>query len=302
MNPTCHICSTASEFLMNKDGFDEYLCPVCGLSFVFPQPGAEWLKKEVYSYESGYQGNKRNDLAARPEDSKSRQTLDFLVEKKNAGTLLDVGCSNGQFMFWAKQKGFSCTGVEINARTASIAEANGFAVHRGFLDTAPFDKESFDVVYLGDVIEHVNDPRKFIKTAGKFLKPGGFIVISTPNMDCLWAGATLRFYKIFGIPWAAATPPHHLFQFSYSNLNSLMAEQDLKPVYSVFTRPPRLKYELGSLHLLKRFKKRKTFGNFIFMVFSFAIYSVAHFINNIISPLLRKNFQMVVFYEKPVSR
>ncbi len=297
-HPTCHICKTPSDFLVNKDGFDEYICPSCKLSFVYPAPKAEWLKEKVYSYESGYQGNKKNNLSEIPEEARTIKMMDFLSKKKPKGKLLDVGCSSGGFMFSARKRGFYCEGVEINKRTADIAVANGFRVHNGFLETAPFEKGSFDVVYLGDVIEHVNDPRSFVKTCASFLKKDGILVISTPNVDCWWSSTTLALYKMFKIPWTSLTPPHHLFQFSFDNLNTLLSEQNFQNVYSIFNRPPSLKYELGSLHLFKRFKEKKTAGNLLYMLFAFSIYSLIYGLNVVFGPFMGKDFRMAVFYER----
>jgi 2-polyprenyl-3-methyl-5-hydroxy-6-metoxy-1,4-benzoquinol methylase len=281
---------------MEKDGFDEYRCPICNLSFVSPQPEAVWLKDKVYSYESGYQGNKKTDLSLIVEDSRSRKILDFLEKEKPEGSLLDVGCSSGQFMYWASKRGFSCSGVEINKRTADIAISNGYKVHNGFLDDAPFERQSFDVVFLGDVIEHVNDPRKFIEDVRMFLKADGLIVISTPNVDCFWSHATLTLYKLFNIPWTSATPPHHLTQFSLSNLDMLMKGFGFKNTKSFFDLPPSLKYELGALHLFKRYKQNKNVKNLLFMVFSFGLYIVVYILNYLLHLLLKRDFHMSVVY------
>lgn len=297
-HPPCHICSAPAVFFMEKDGFEEYLCPSCGLSFVFPQPKAEWLKEKVYSYESGYQANKSADLSLLPEEKRTARIFDFLSKKRSKGNLLDVGCSSGGFMFSARKRGFSCRGVEINKRTADIAVANGFMVHNGFLESAPFEKKSFDIVYLGDVIEHVNDPRSVVKTCVDFLKDDGLLVISTPNVDCFWSRATLLFYRSFKIPWSSATPPHHLFQFSFDNLGMLLKEQDFSSIYSIFAKPPSLKYEFGSLHLFKKYKEKKTLGNILYMLFAFGIYSCVYALNIALRPFLTKDFRMVVFYER----
>jgi len=298
MKPSCHICKTPADFLMRKDGFDEYLCPSCRLSFVYPQPEAEWLKDNVYSYESGYQGNKKNDLSISSTDERTTKALDFLSQNKSGGALLDVGCSNGLLMYHARKRGFSCSGVEINKRTADIAAANGFAVHQGFLETAPFKKGSFDVIYLGDVIEHVNSPRTLIETCSSFLKKDGVIAISTPNVDCWWSRTTLALFRICGVPWSSATPPHHLFQFSYGNLTTLMGERGFSPLHSIFTGPSSLKYELGSLHLLGAWKKDKKLSKLAFMWFSFAAYAVIFGLTRLFKPFLKRRFEMVSIYSR----
>ena len=297
MNPSCHICSTPTVFLMKKDGFDEYICPKCALSFVHPQPDASWLKDTIYSFDSGYQANMKQDLSIYSPDERTRKALDFLAKERPQGKLLDVGCSNGKLMYWARARGFSPSGVELNKRTADMAAANGFRVHNGFLEACPFEKGSFDVIYLGDVIEHVNSPRDFIETCKSFLKPDGIIAISTPNVDCLWSKATLMLYRLFRIPWSSATPPHHLFQFSYGNLNMLMNEFSLEPAWSVFTGPNTLKYELGSTHVYGVWRKNKTIKSTLFMVFSFSLYSITFGIHKLLKPFLRKKYEMVTVFE-----
>jgi 2-polyprenyl-3-methyl-5-hydroxy-6-metoxy-1,4-benzoquinol methylase len=298
MIPNCLVCATASNLLMNKDGFDEYLCPNCALSFVWPQPDPEWLKDKVYSLESGYQANKRPDLSVGKQDKRTRKIFDHLEQKKPKGIILDVGCSSGQFLYFAREKGFSGVGIEINKRTADIARSNGFEIHNGFLDTAPFPKNSFDIIYLGDVIEHVNDPQKFVETSLSFLKHDGIVVVSTPNTDCFWSRSTLWLYKKFSIPWAVVTPPHHLSQFSYNNLNFLLKNFAFVHEHAIFTNPSSLKYELGSLHLYGRWKRNRNLENFLFMLFSFTIYSLVYLLNSLMSPFFKRDFQMVIFYEK----
>jgi 2-polyprenyl-3-methyl-5-hydroxy-6-metoxy-1,4-benzoquinol methylase/predicted RNA-binding Zn-ribbon protein involved in translation (DUF1610 family) len=298
MHPTCHICGYQTNFLINKDGFDEYLCPNCGLSFVSPQPKAEWLKEKIYSAESGYQANKRTDLSQYKENIRITKILKFLKERKAGGNILDVGCSSGHFLYSARQGGFKGVGVELNERTAKIAIQNGFDVHIGFLETAPFEKRSFDVVYLGDVIEHVNDPRSFVATCREYLKEGGLLVIDTPNTECYWSQATYLLYKAFRIPWAVLTPPHHLFQFGFSNLNRLLLEQKLSFTHSFFIRPNSLRYELGSLHLFGKWKRNRNLLNLSYLVFSFILYTLVYWSTFIFSPLLKKNFHMIVFCEK----
>ena len=297
-HPLCHICKTQSVFFMNKDGFDEYVCPSCHLSFVFPQPSADELKEKVYSYESGYQGNRNEDISVVLENKRSATILDFLAREKPKGSLLDVGCSNGQFMFWANKRGLSSSGVEINRRTADVARKNGFEVYGGFLETAPFKKESFDIVFLGDVIEHVNDPRALMETCRGFLKKGGLLVISTPNVDCFWSKSTFLLYRLFRIPWSSLTPPHHLFQFSESNLTTLLSQSGFEKEKEWYVSPGRLMYELGSLHLLKRYKKNKTIGFLLYTGFAYGLYTIVFGVNRMIAPFGGKDFGLTAVYKK----
>ncbi len=295
-NPKCIIDGEEAVFLLKKDGFDEYICSKCGLSFVHPQPTAEWLKDEIYSSKSGYQGNKTIDLSIEKEGKRFGRPLDYVAKRKPNGKMLDVGCSSGQVMYWARKKGLNPSGVEINKRTADLAIQNGFQVFNGFLADADYSKGSFDLIFLGDVLEHVNNPRQFIKEAKSFLKNDGLIIVSTPNINCFWSKATLWLYRAFNIPWTSATPPHHLFQFSYENLNILMKEFDFEPEKVFYLPPPSLKYELGSLHLYKRYKQERSLKNLFYMIFAFSLYTIVYGLNWLKFIFIKKDFQMTVVY------
>ncbi len=296
MKPTCHICETPSNFLLTKDGYDLYRCPVCELVFVFPQPVPDFLKDKVYSFESGYQSNKKGNFSDQPVDKKTRKIFELL--KGKSGNLLDVGCSSGEFMHFAQMKGFKAYGVELNKRTADVAVAHGLAVFNGFLGDAKYQNEFFDVIFLGDIIEHVNSPDSLIAECSRILKKEGMIIISTPNLDCAWSGVTLRLYRVFGIPWSSVTPPYHLFQFSFRNLNRFMKTRNFVQTDSFFLKPPRLAYELGSLHLLKRWKQSNKIKDLLFMIFAFAMYTIFYGIDVMLTPIKPRDFSMVVSYIK----
>jgi 2-polyprenyl-3-methyl-5-hydroxy-6-metoxy-1,4-benzoquinol methylase len=298
MNPECHICNTESKFLLKKDGFDLYKCPKCELVSVYPQPSPEILAKDFYSEESGYQSNRAEDLSKVSEIERSKKVFSLLEKLKPNGKILDVGCSGGHFMYWAKRRGFDPVGVELNKRTAESARLYGFEVYNGFVENAPFEPQSFDIILLGEVVEHVNNPREFIRSSVKFLKPYGVVIITTPNLDCFWSRVTFFLYKMFSIPWSSVTPPYHLFQFGSENLDELLKQEKFSLVYKSFVLMTRLKYELGMLHLLKRYKKSRKIKDLIFMIFSFSSYTIVYVINIILSPFLKKDFNMIKIYKK----
>lgn len=293
----CNVCGTASGFLLSKDGYDLYRCPECALDFVWPQPSQHFLAEEVYSAKSGYQGNKARDLTHLAPTKKQVPLLAYLASR-SVGKLLDIGCSSGEFMYLAQKLGYSVTGVELNPRTAAIARENGLTVHVGTLDKSPFKPGEFDVVHMGDLIEHVPDPTMLIRDVAKLLKPGGDIIIVTPNMNCFWAKATYGLYKAFRIPWAAATPPHHLFQFSDTNLTRLLTQNGFAFKKVWFVRCPSFKYELGATHLLKRFKKSRTPLNALLMIWGYACYTLFYGVNRLVEQLPVRRFDMALIATK----
>lgn len=296
--PPCHVCGREAVFLLEKDGSPMFECPGCRLVFTHPQPSLDFLAGEVYSEKSGYQKHKERNLEKTKPDKIRKRILRDLMRRKSGGRLLDVGCSNGEFLYHAGKAGFDVCGVELNPRTADIARANGLNVKSGTLGGAHFSDGEFDVVFLGDIIEHVPDPRAFLKESARILANDGVLVIVTPNLDSRWARLGRALYRLFGIPWSSLTPPHHLFQFSIRNLEMLLEEAHFGVKERWFHRPPTLKYELGSLHLWGRVKREKTPEAFLFMLFAFTAYTVLYALDVALPPFSKQDFGMVVFSEK----
>ncbi len=288
---------------MNKDGFPLYKCPSCLLVFMNPLPQQSFLNRDIYSFESGYQSNKATDLSKTVITKKTEDILNFL-KKINPGKfysgkkILDVGCSNGEFLYHAKKSGFETFGVELNKRTADISAKNGIRVFNGLLQDAGFKSDFFDSIFLGDIIEHVLSPGDFVKECNRLMRRGGIIVVSTPNLDCFWSRFTLMLYQIFNIPWSSVTPPYHTFQFSENNLDMLMSREGFDKETSWFYVPPRLMYELGSLHLFKKYKNHRTVKNLLFMLFAFSTYSTCYLLIVCTSFFRIKDFSMIAIYKK----
>lgn len=297
MKPVCTICRGEGDFLLKKDGYDLYQCATCSLVFVSLLPTEDFLSTQVYSTESGYQAHKKSDFSKLVQDIKTKKIFKALGGG-HGKTLLDVGCSSGEFLYWAQCAGFKAFGVELNPRTAGIAQKNGFDVLIGTIDAVVYPPESFDVIFLGDVIEHVRDPRALVLSCKKLLKNGGMLVISTPNLDCLWARITLVLYRAFAIPPSTLTPPYHLFQFSKGNLDRLLAECSFKNTTEFFLKPPRLVYELGMLHLRTRYKQERSTASLLYMFSAYGLYTVAYGMVRLLSPFLSTDFSMVILYQK----
>lgn len=291
----CIISKEPTSFLLKKDGYSFYRCSGCGLIFVHPLPRQEEVKK-LYSKESGYQANKEINAKVIKKTKKDRTIIHYLKTIIPRGKLLDIGASSGNFLFLAKEAGLQAYGIEINQRTGKVAQARGLNVFVGSFENAPFPSQSFDFIFLGDVIEHTPDPRILLEKCKDLLSQNGSLVISTPNLDSLWARLTWFLYKLFGIPWSVLTPPHHLYQFSEKNLDLLLLSYGFRKEKSWFFRPPRLMYELGSLHLWKETKEKRTLGAFSFFIFSSFLYILIYTLDLILTPIKKKDFSMVSVY------
>lgn len=92
----------------------------------------------------------------------------------------------------------------------------GIRIFVGTLEEAAFKAESFTAIHFSHLIEHVPDPRSFLKEVYRVLKPGGYAVITTPNVDGLQA-------RLFGKEWRSAIADH-LTLFSKRTLARLIRE------------------------------------------------------------------------------
>ncbi len=131
--------------------------------------------------------------------------------------VLDVGCGSADFLLLMKTLGWEVSGVEPDPEAQVIAAQNDMFIHQGMLQTAPFKPESFDVITLDHVIEHLHQPALDLAHCASLLKPKGQIWIATPDID-----ASLRLE--FGANWIALDPPRHLTIFNIKSLSQLLLQ------------------------------------------------------------------------------
>lgn len=215
----CKLCGGESAWTFQKRGFSVFKCKACGFLFVHPVPAdgaADIYSKEYFRGAKlgfGYMNYEEDKMAMQPFFNR---VLDYLEKfSPRRGLLLDVGAATGFFLRLARERGWKVTGVEVSEYAAKMAQRSGLDVHWGVLETAGFHDASFDAITLLDVLEHVADPGKVLSECWRVLRPGGIILINTPDTASSWA-------KLFGRRWHAFVPPEHLSYFNQKNLSRLM--------------------------------------------------------------------------------
>lgn len=99
------------------------------------------------------------------------------------GRLLDVGAGDGYFLNAARAGGWQVEGLELSQpRIARAQEWFGLALRCCELRAAPFPPASFDAVSMLQLLEHLHDPRAALTCARELLRPGGLVILSTPNV------------------------------------------------------------------------------------------------------------------------
>lgn len=139
-----------------------------------------------------------------------RAYLDFAVMYLPAGCrgrLLDVGCGDGHAIERMAGLGWRVSGVDTDEQAVAVAQGKGLDARPGALREQDWADDPVDVVTLSHVIEHVHDPVALLKQCLACLKPGGRIVVVTPNVDA-WM------HRRAGSHWLGLDPPRHLCLFT----------------------------------------------------------------------------------------
>lgn len=178
----------------------------------------------------------RNDMREMWDDSIERQVfnqyhnqLDLylaLVEKYRARTILDVGCAQGTLALLLAESGRSVTAVDIRPQFIDYAKTRYERGDVRFIASNVFDAPdigTFDLVFANQIIEHLLHPADFLRKLSQFAKPGGVLVVSTPNHA--YFRSNLPSYRQLGDP-----ARHEARQFSAGGGDHFFAytEQELR--------------------------------------------------------------------------
>ena len=131
--------------------------------------------------------------------------------------VLDIGCGFGESLGYHRARGCDVYGVEADENIGRVAEKFGFKVHVGLFDLKQYEPDFFDYVTMDQVIEHMADPLETMRGIAKVLKPGGTVILSTPNANG-WGA------KFFGQRWINWHAPYHRQFFSLKSMTAA-AEQ-----------------------------------------------------------------------------
>ncbi len=228
----CPLCqSQAQRLLFVQHGYQLVRCSNCELAFIANPPDEKAVRALYTSEGSGaYHQDVRSpdSRAARRMMQTAHRHLQFLTSVVRQGRLLDVGCSTGDFLSLAVAAGFDAHGVELSQASVRIAvEQRGLSAQQGSVDDLD-PQAAMDVITAFDVLEHIPDPIRELRAYVARLKPGGWLVISTPNIDGLFPRLSYKVAKFLGY-WPHPEPPHHLYQFGEATLRRILADQGLVP-------------------------------------------------------------------------
>jgi len=215
----CNLCQeTDTELFAQRDGMRIVRCKQCSLVYVNPRQDATTIYQH---YNSGQSSRIQYYLDVEVADRRTFAELLDLAARliPQHGHLLDIGPNIGTCLMLARERGWETFGIEINTEAAQFCrEQRGLNVISGTLEPETYPENSFDVIVMGDVIEHLRDPLSLLSIVPRILKPGGVVIISTPNI-AQWAGRLLQI-----------KPEEHLYYFSPETIEAMLRKVGLDVV------------------------------------------------------------------------
>jgi SAM-dependent methyltransferase len=217
-------------------------CRACGLRFLGVQPAGEGLAAlyaEDY-FERDFRCG-RSAVAYAAEDAFRAENAGLLEAFERLGPetrearvprrLLELGSAGGWLLKHANERGWQAQGVELSGPMVERARALGLEVFHGGLLEAGLPADAFDLVYMGDVLEHVPDCRAVLAEAARVLRPGGHVYLRGPiTTNSLARRLALALYGALGRTIVLREPPYHLWEFTPGPLRRLFGAAGLEVV------------------------------------------------------------------------
>lgn len=200
-------------------------CEECGLIETAPRPSREVLGRY---YPDAYFGSEEQRFVGLGQRlfRHGRMALAERIHAqfRQAGRALDIGCGPGWMLQRLHQHGWDCYGTEWSQELVSRLNQMGLHVYREpDLRDCHFPDQHFDAVTLWHVFEHIGNPSETLTEIHRILKPGGLLIIATPDIG----GAVAQFTSD---NWFALDVPRHLYHYSYRTLPDIIAKHDFKVI------------------------------------------------------------------------
>ncbi len=242
------------DYSVSQENFELLYDENMDMLITNPQPSSDKLPSyyESVDYISHTDGNKSLFEKAYQfvKSIALKNKIKLINSQSSKGRILDIGAGVGDFLSIAKNDGWQTIGIEPSDKAKNIAKKKGVSFVENLSE---LESNSFDVITMWHVLEHVPDLENQIKELKRLIKPFGTVIIAVPNFKSFDA----HYYGNF---WAAYDVPIHLWHFSKTSIKKLFAKEKLDLVKvlpmkfdSFYVSLLSEKYKTGKLNFIKAF-------------------------------------------------
>jgi len=230
-SPKCILCDKESfdslpyYYYFGDRRIDIVQCVSCGLNTLYPMLSTEEVRS-LYSpeyfdkdYHCGFfEGRYVNEIENLRREI--RPILSKIRTLQPGGRYLELGCAGGAMLAEARDQGYDTLGVELSSEMAAWGRSHlKLDIRSGTLTEQQFPPESFNVVFLGDVIEHLLHPKEELSEIRRLLKPNGIVALAYP-MELNHIVPRVR--QLLSIDKESPNKPYHLFYYSNCTIRQLL--------------------------------------------------------------------------------
>lgn len=244
-------------------------CNKCNLVYLNPRPGIDSISEYYPEEYSPFESEGRSFTEKLQAWLRRREAKRIAALLPSSGRVIEIGCASGDLLRPLRdQCGLSVCGVEMSEYAAGLARDKfGLDVHTGTMFDSPYPDGVFDAVIMRHVVEHFHAPRSALKRGADHLRPGGLIVISTPNFDSLDR-------RVFDENWYDYDTPRHLTLFSTKTLIRMLEEEgfaiqavhySVVPNNWIYSLRYVLETHFGKRHIFKYLSIKNPFALVLFM-------------------------------------
>jgi SAM-dependent methyltransferase len=231
----CPVCSSnnITKYMKTKDYFftqEEFSITKCtDCNFVFTNPIPDNLGKyydtpEYLSHNTGANGA-MGVLYSKLRNINIKRKFKLVTRYNSTGSFIDIGCGTGELLNYFKKHKWSVSGIEPNNTARTFASKNYNIKVWNEEKLKELETNSFDVISMWHVLEHVPELHDRLSQVGKLLKKGGTIFIALPNIN----SPDAKKYKEF---WSALDVPRHLHHFTQATFEKLISFHNMKLIHA----------------------------------------------------------------------
>lgn len=220
----CKVCGNSEQnaftLIYSFPNFQVFSCNQCNFHFI-PESFTSNLTYDHFKSEKELETVRRGNDWLKIERHKLR--IRYIMQFKKTGHLFDLGAGWGHFLEAARLKGFTVSGVEVSKHQYTYASQD-LKLPVSCIDFFDYSAppESFDIITMWDVLEHIEDTRPALQKINTLLRKDGLLVIQVPQIDSYISKKTKENWSMLS--------PTHVNYFSFSTLSKLLRDNGFKVI------------------------------------------------------------------------